>query len=136
VRRSPRRRLKRLANDLGDLVIADLARRAGTGLVIETLDPMLRKPPPPFAHGVGRSPDPQADGLVLRAFRGQKDDARPLGQPLRRLPSRRQTLEFAPLALGQNDRNSHLAHANPPPTSAASESHIFVDQDTSTTLTE
>jgi hypothetical protein len=128
VRRSPRRRLKRLANDLGDLVIADLARRAGTGLVIETLDPMLRKPPPPFAHGVGRSPDPQADGLVLRAFRGQKDDARPLGQPLRRLPSRRQTLEFAPLALGQNDRNSHLAHANPPPTSAASESHIFVDR--------
>jgi hypothetical protein len=101
VRRSPRRRLKRLANDLGDLVIADLARRAGTGLVTETLDPMLCKPRPPFAHGVGRSPDPQADGLVLLAFRGQKDDARPLGQPLRRLPSRRQTLEFAPLALGK-----------------------------------
>jgi hypothetical protein len=38
VRRIPRRRLKGLANDLGDLVIADLARRAGTGLVIETRD--------------------------------------------------------------------------------------------------
>src|SRR5271154_2766502 len=51
----------RLANDLGDLVIADLARRAGTGLVIETLDPMLCKPPPPFAHGVGRKRDPVGD---------------------------------------------------------------------------
>ena len=31
VRRIPRRRLKGLANDLGDLVIADLVRRAGRG---------------------------------------------------------------------------------------------------------
>jgi hypothetical protein len=41
VRRIPRRRLKGLANDLGDLVIAALARRVGTGLVIETRHPMF-----------------------------------------------------------------------------------------------
>ena len=57
VRRIPRRRLKGLANDLSDLVIADLARRAGTGLVIETRHPMFDEPPPPFSYGVmGKRP--------------------------------------------------------------------------------
>ena len=81
MRRIPRRRLKGLANDLGDLVIADLARRAGTGLVTKTRHPMFGEPPPPFSDRVGRRAHPQADGLVLPAFGGQKNDARPLGQP-------------------------------------------------------
>ena len=110
VRCVPRRCLKGLANDLGDLVVADLARRAGTGLVVETIHAMLGEPTPPFAYGVGRSAHPQADVLVLRAFRREQHHARPLGQPLRSLAPRRQALKFAPLALRQIDRNSRLPH--------------------------
>ena len=85
MRRVPRRRLQRQTNDLRDLVVADLARRARTGLVVETAEAMLREPPPPFAHRVGGRAHAHADVLVLRAFRRQKDDARPLRQSLRGL---------------------------------------------------
>ena len=107
--------LKGLANDLSDLVIADLARRAGTGLVIETRHPMFGEPPPPFSYGVGRSAHPQADVFALRGFCRMQNDPRPLGQPLRGLAPRRQVLKFAPLVRRQVDRNSRLAHRQNPP---------------------
>ena len=71
---------------------------------------MLGEPAAPFAHRVGGCLDAQADVLVLRAFRGQKDDAGPLRQPLRSLSPRRQTLKLTPLPLRQIDRNRRLAH--------------------------
>ena len=131
VRCVPRRRLKGLANDLGDLVVADLARRTGTGLVVETFHAMLREPPPPFAYGIGRSAHSQADVLVLHAFRREQRDARPLGQPLRGPAPRRQALKLAPLARRQINPNSRLAHhRNPPQINQRKESHVFIDQDT------
>ncbi len=105
VRRIPRRRLHRQANRLADRVIADLPRRAGTGLVEKAINPALGEPSPPFAHRVGGRANAQADAFVFPAFSGQKDDARPLGQPLRRLSPRRQTLQLTPLALRQINRN-------------------------------
>ncbi len=114
MRRIRRRRLERLANDLGDLVIADLARRAGTGLVIKTRHPMFGEPAPPFSNRVGGCAQPQADVLVCHPFRRVQDDARPLRQPLRGLASRRKALKFAPLAVGQIDPNRRLAHRHPP----------------------
>ena len=110
MRRIPRRRIQRQANRLGDLVIADPARRAGARLVEEAIEAMLGEPAPPFAHRVGGCVDAQADVLVLRAFRGQKDDAGPLRQPLRSLSPRRQTLKLTPLPLRQIDRYRRLPH--------------------------
>jgi hypothetical protein len=110
MRRIPRRGLQRQANRLGDLVIADPARRAGARLVEEAINPALGEPSPPFANRVGGCVDAQADVLVLRPFRGQKDDAGPLRQPLRRLSPRRQTLKLTPLPLRQIDRYRRLPH--------------------------
>jgi hypothetical protein len=91
VRRVSRRRLERLANDLSDLVVADLARRARTEFVVETIDATLREPPSPLAHCVGRSLHPQRNVFVLQPLRRQQNDPCALGQPLRRLSPRRQT---------------------------------------------
>jgi hypothetical protein len=66
MRRIPRRGLQRQANRLGDLVIADPARRAGARLVEEAINPALGEPSPPFANRVGGCVDAQADVLVLR----------------------------------------------------------------------
>ncbi len=104
------RRLQRSSDRFGNRLIADLTRRARTGLVEEALHTTLREAPPPLADGVGGRANAQADVLVLHAFRRRQDDARPLSQPLRRLSPRRQTLKLTPLALPQIDRNRRLAH--------------------------
>ena len=127
MRRIRRRRLERLANDLGDLVIADLARRAGTGLVIKTRHPMFGEPAPPFSNRVGGCAQPQADVLVCHPCRRVQDDARPLRQPLRGLAPRRKALKFAPLAVGQIDPTAVLPIAIPR-ANARRELYIFVDQ--------
>jgi hypothetical protein len=125
-----RRRLKGLANDLGDIVVADLARRAGKRLVVEARHSMLGEPPPPFSYGVGRSAHPQADVLVLRAFCRVQNDPRPLRQPcavLRRdarLSSSRRSLCVKSIATAVLPI-AKILRANAP-----RESHIFVDRDT------
>jgi hypothetical protein len=104
MRRVPRRRLQRQADDLRDFVIADLTRRARTGLVQQALHTTLREAPPPLADGVGRRADPLADVLVLHAFRRQQNDPRPLGQTLAvrrrgaKLPSSRRSLSLKSIA--------------------------------------
>src|SRR6185437_13100990 len=108
--RVPRRRLQRQTDDLRDLVIADLARRAWTGLVQEALQTTLREAPPPLAHRVGRCAEARADVLVLHPFRRQQNHPRPLGQTLRRFSPRSQAPQFAPFAVRQIDHNRHLAH--------------------------
>jgi hypothetical protein len=89
VGRARRRRLERLTDDLGDLVIADPTRRAGTRLVVNTIHAQLREPPPPFAHRVRGRAEANADVLVVLAFGGKQNDTRPLRQPLRGLSPRR-----------------------------------------------
>jgi hypothetical protein len=95
----------RQTDDLRDLVIADLTRRARTGLVQKALHPTLREAPPPLADGVGRCADPRADVLIFHPFRRQQNDPRPLGQTLRCPTPRRQTSQFAPLPVAQIDPN-------------------------------
>jgi hypothetical protein len=114
MRRVPRRRLQRQADDLRDFVIADLTRRARTGLVQQALHTTLREAPPPLADGVGRRADPLADVLVLHAFRRQQNDPRPLGQTLAVRRRDAKLPQFAPLAVAQIDRNRPLAIPNPP----------------------
>ena len=86
--------LEGLANDFGDIVIANLPRRSGTRFVEKAIHAQLREPPPPFAHRVGGRADAKADVSVFRAFSRKQDDTRPLRQPLRCLPARSQTLKL------------------------------------------
>ena len=81
MRRAPRRRPERLANDFGDVVIANLARRARTRLVEKAVNPALGEPPPPFAYRVGGCAEAQADVSVFHAFSREQDDTRPLRSP-------------------------------------------------------
>jgi len=99
-----------LTDDLGDLVIADPTRRAGTRLVVNTIHAQLREPPPPFAHRVRGRAEANADVLVVLAFGGKQNDTRPLRQPLRGLSPRRQALQLPSLDRRQIDRNRRLAH--------------------------
>jgi hypothetical protein len=75
MRRIPRRGLQRQANRLGDLVIADPARRAGARLVEEAINPALGEPSPPFANRVGGCVDAQADvpSRILRGINPQSE---------------------------------------------------------------
>jgi hypothetical protein len=102
-----------LADHFGDLVIADLPRRARTGLVQQTRKTMLGKAPSPLAYRVGGDVDPQADVFVLCAFRGQKHDARALPCAVFRreakLSSSRHSLSVRSIATA-----AVLPTANPP----------------------
>ncbi len=130
VRRVPRRRLQCPANDFGDLVVADLPRRARSRLVHQPVSAMLRKSLAPLADSIGRCVHPQRDAFVLQPLRGKQNDPSPWSQSLRRSPARRKPQEFAPLALRQSDRNRGLAHRQSSRESIRRESHVFVDQDT------
>jgi hypothetical protein len=52
---------------LGNVVIADLPRRAGPWFVIKPIKTVLRKAATPLAHGVGVFAKSRADLLVLKA---------------------------------------------------------------------
>jgi hypothetical protein len=91
-----------------DGVIADLARCAGAGLVVEPRAAPLGEPAPPLAHGVGVGPEPLNDLFVLQAFGRRQNDPRPSGQALRRLSPVRQAFEFAPFRLRKRDH--HRCH--------------------------
>ena len=118
MRRIPRRRLKRLANDLGDLVIADLARRAGTPARHRGPPSDVRRTAAAIYRTVASAAPTRRLMALFSSFGGQKNDARPLGQPLVRLAPPRQALKCALLARRQVDRNSRLPIAVTPPANA------------------
>ena len=135
MRRIPRRRLKRLANDFGDLVIADLAQRAGTGLVIEARHPMFGEPPPPFSDRVGRRAHPQADGLVLPPSAARRTMRARWASPCAVL-RRHARLSSAPRSLGvKSIATAVFPIAKILRANARRESPIFVDQNTRTFAT-
>jgi hypothetical protein len=78
MRRALRHRLERLANDFGDVVIANLARRARTRLVEKAIAAMLGESAAPFAQPCRGRADAQADVSVFRAFSREQHDTRPL----------------------------------------------------------
>src|SRR3954469_12262516 len=65
VRRARRLLLERLDDDSFDLVVADLARRAASGFVAETVEAVLCEPLSPRAHGLARDADLGGDCAVV-----------------------------------------------------------------------
>src|SRR4051812_49838803 len=74
VRRARRLLLKRLDHDSFDLVVADLARRAASGFVAETVEAVLCEPLSPRAHGLARDADLGGDCAVVEPIGGEQKD--------------------------------------------------------------
>ena len=86
--RAVRRRLfQSAADDLGNLLIANLARSPGTELVVEAVEPALSKAPAPFADRIRVGPQPLNDRLVLQPVGRRQDNPSPPRQSLGRLPA-------------------------------------------------
>ncbi len=74
MRGAGRRSLQRQADRLGDLVVADLPRRAGPRLIEQPIQSVRRKTAPPFAHRVGIRSNLKANRLVLHPSRRRQDN--------------------------------------------------------------
>ena len=72
--RRGRCRLQAQADRLGNLIIADLPRRAAAGLVIEPVEPSRGEAPAPFADGVLVGADNLGNDLVVHPGRGREHD--------------------------------------------------------------
>jgi hypothetical protein len=82
--------LQRQPDRLGNFIIANLARAAGTRLVVKSIHAAICKSPPPFADGVLNRSDAASNHLVLQSLGRQQYNARPLRQALCRTPTPRQ----------------------------------------------
>jgi hypothetical protein len=92
-----RRCFERVAHDGLDLGIVDPPRRAGAGLIEQSLKPAGDEPRTPFAHHLRCHADSRRDGRVRGARRTREHDARPLRERLRRLRPPRPLLEHLAL---------------------------------------
>ena len=108
------RRLQGQTDHLGDRIVADPPRRAGTGLVVQPVEALLGEPATPLADRVLVRTQSLRNRLVRHAVRRGEDDARPPRQPLRRPPPPRQAFELGPLRHRQLDRDRRLAHGSCP----------------------
>ncbi len=98
--------LQRPPNGIGDLVIANLARRARP----EPVQPLFGKAATPLAHCVRVRLDLGTDRLVLQTCRRSQHDPGPPCHRLARLVSPRQRLQLPPLSRAQRNRHRRLAH--------------------------
>ena len=114
MRRVGRLCLQRAADEIGDLFIANLARRSGTRLIVKTINAGGGEAPPPFANRIGVCANNSTDRLVLHPLGRCKNNPRPARQRLARAPRPNQPLQFRPLRRLQNNPNSRLAHLMPP----------------------
>jgi hypothetical protein len=110
MRRIGRGGLQRQADRLGDLVIADLPRRAGARLIIKPLDAALGKTSAPFADRILIGADGSRDQLVFYTSGGREYDPCPARHTLGRPSTARQSLQFGALGRTQLDRNRRLSH--------------------------
>lgn len=92
-------RLQRLADRARDFVVANLARRAGPRLVVETVHTVVGKAVAPGADRVRADPKLRRDLFVL-------ENACPLRHGLRRAVLARQCRQLALLHVIQHDRDS------------------------------
>ena len=76
-------RLQRLADGVGNLVIADLTWRTGTRLVVQPIHTFAGKPPTPHADGMSTNVKLGCDLLVAQPIRRSKHDPRSHRQRLR-----------------------------------------------------
>ena len=105
-------RFQRLADHGGDFVVANLARRARTRLVVETIHSALRKAIAPRANCCGTDTHLVRDLLVVEPGRRSENNTGPLRQRLRCTVLARQRRQFALLRGFQYDRHrSALRHS-------------------------
>ena len=113
VGRSRGYRLEGQADCLSNLVIADLARRAGSWLVEKSIDAARGEAATPFRDRVGVCPYLGADRLVLQPSRRSQHDPRPPGHRLSRAVRACQRFQLTLLRRRQLDRHRGLAHRQP-----------------------
>jgi hypothetical protein len=103
------------ADRIGDLVVADLACRAGPWLVKQPVKPVRGKAATPLAGRIGVRAQFDADHLVLQPSRSRQYNARPPRHRLARLLRPGQRLQLPELRRTQLNRNRRLAHHDHPP---------------------
>jgi hypothetical protein len=109
-----RQTLQRFHNDRLDTGILDRARRAGTRLVMQTVDSPLDKPAAPFADRVLGNSQAGCNFLVLQTLRAFKNNAGAERQRLRGLSPRRKLLQLRSLCLAENQFRHHPSHLRSP----------------------
>ena len=82
-----RRLIQSAADDLRDLLIANLARSPGARFIVETVEPALSKAPTPFADRIRVGPQALNDRLVLQPLGRRQDNPSPPRQSLGRFPA-------------------------------------------------
>jgi hypothetical protein len=110
MRRIPRRRIQRQANRLGDLVIADPARRAGARLVEEAIEacaPNRRRHLPTV---LGAASTRRLMSLLSAPSAAKRTMRARCASPCAVFRRDAKTLKLTPLPLRQIDRNRRLAH--------------------------
>src|SRR4051812_4992746 len=95
--------LERLDNDSFDLVVADLARRAASGFVAETVEAVLCEPLSPRAHGLARDADLGGDCAVVEPIGGEQNDLRALRIPTPDLAPPNETVKIGALIDAERD---------------------------------
>jgi hypothetical protein len=106
VRRGGGHRLQRRRHHLGDLLVADLARRSGTGLVGQTVQAVRGESLAPSRHGEAADPEPLGDGDVGHAIRREQHDLGAQRVAARGLPPPRPSLQLAAFGGVQGDPDS------------------------------
>ena len=91
--------LQRVAEGGGDLVVADLTRRAGTRLVVKPVQAVAREALAPNAYRVGANLELGRDFFVGQPARRDKNDARSNRQRLRRAVFAGQSRQRFPLGV-------------------------------------
>lgn len=108
-------RLQRFADRARDFVVANLARRAGPRLVVETVHTVVGKAVAPGADSVRADPKLRRDLFVLETASRRQHNARPLRHGLRRAVLARQCRQLAPFHVIEYDRDSSsLGHSRLP----------------------
>ena len=108
-------RFQRLADRRGDLVVADLTRRARARLVVKPVQAIAGEPPAPHTRGVRANVEFGRDLLIIQAIRCGQNNARSNRQRLRRAMFTGQSRQRLPLCLVQYNRDrSPLRHSRPP----------------------
>src|SRR5215211_1825105 len=105
--------LERLDDHPLDIVIADRARLARAGLIVQAIDAPLSEPCPPLADRRRMTPQLGPDLLVRRALGSGQHDPAPQRQRLRALRPSSPPLEHLTLLVAQHDlsrRPSPLSH--------------------------
>ena len=126
---------KGLSDRFGDIVIADLTRRARPGFITEAIKTTLGKAARSLVQAVGIFAKTRDDLLVLQITGSQEHDLGPPRQTLRRLSTTHQRLQLTTLLVCSSILTAGLPidHASNIPNAR---SNKFLDQDTSDRLGE